>query len=194
MVEINWDEAPDWANGYYLGNGGKTRYWMKIGQPYERYQWCLVGNNGFHTSGIALRYTMLASNNWEKQFTPRPEKVERKNMELKEFKKTRAYKQLRKFIEVNVPDVEKRPAQLGIMVKRTMARIDPKYWNNDASDNSIYWLCKWKATPEGFYFWGSVDRVLKVDNIYPCPIGKGKEAKKPVVKKEEKPARAGWWG
>jgi hypothetical protein len=192
MVEINWDEAPEGTNGHYLVNNG-LRCWMKVGQPDERYQWCSVGDNGFRQSGIALRYTMLASNNWEKQFTPRPEKVERKNMELKEFKKTKAYEQLRKFIEVNVPDVEKRPAQLGIMVKRTMARIDPKYWYGENSDKSILWMGNWKDTPEGHNFWHSVEKARKVDNIYPCPIGKGKEAEKPAVKKEEKPNKVGWW-
>lgn len=188
MVEINWEEAPDWANGHYLCNDG-TRCWMKVGQPHEPYQYCFVGEDVVRRVA-RLSYAMRSSNNWEKQFTPRPEKAEEKGMELKDFKKTLAYEQLRKFIEVNVPDVEKRPAQLGIMVKRAMARIDPKYWNRD---KGILWLCSWADTPEGWDFWNSVCRAHKVDNINPCPIGKRKEAKKPAAKKEEKPARVGWW-
>ena len=168
---------------------------MKVGELDERYQGCLVGSDRLQVSGLLLRQLMRVSNNWKKQFTPRPEKVERKNMELKEFKKTKAYKQLRKFIEVNVPDVEKRPAQLGIMVKRTMARLDPEYWNNEGFDQSIGWLCAWGDTPEGLDFWEAVHNGHPVDNLHPCPIKPKKEkvAVKPQKPIEEKPNRVGWW-
>lgn len=190
MVEINWEEAPDWANGHYLGNDGETRHWVKVGQLDERYQYCLVGDDRVHIRG-PLHLSMRVSNNWKEQFTPHPEKG--KGMELKNFKKTPAYEQLRKFIEANVPDARKRPAQLGLMVKRAMARMDPRHWNHENSDKSLHWLCCWEETPEGWWFWNSVIRAHKIDNINPFPIGKRREAKKPAVKKEEKPVRVGWW-
>ena len=192
MIKINWEEAPDWANGHYLCNDDTTRYWLKGEHPNTLYKYRRVGSDRTHMRS-PLHYLMNASNNWEKQFTPRPEKVEGKGMELKEFKKTLAYEQLRKFIEVNVPDVGKRPAQLGIMVKRAMTRINPVHWNHGNSTKDLNWLCSWGDTPEGWGFWNSVLLAHKVDNINPCPIGKRKEAKKPAVKKEEKPVRVGWW-
>lgn len=189
MIEINWKEAPDWANGHYLCNSGRSRCWIKIGQPDEPYEYRFFDEVVIYRGGKGMS-VMLGANDWNKQFTPRPE---RKIMELKEFKNSKAYKQIRKFVEVNVPDPKNRPAQLGLMVKRAMARLDLKYWIAEGSDKGIHYLCDWHLAQEKGDFWYSVALGKKVDNINPCPIGKPKEVEKPVIKKEEKPKRVGWW-
>lgn len=117
-------------------------------------------------------------------------------MKAKDIKHTDAYKQLKRCVELSEPVVAKRPAALGLLVKRFIARCEAQAFvdNWKLADGSIKGgmtvtdAFTWARTPEGDDFWQPINGWRGVANLNPCPIVAKKKVAKVAPKK-----KVGWW-
>lgn len=115
-------------------------------------------------------------------------------MDIKELRKSPAYRELRAYVERNVA-VEQRPYQLGLLAKRVLARYDADQGYFDVHGDGIEDFCltnafNWAGTPEGHDWWWNIRDGKVVDNLNPCPINGVAKAK---VAKVAPKKRVGWW-
>lgn len=113
----------------------------------------------------------------------------------KELKKSRVYNDLRQYIEMYVPEPQ-RAAQLGLLVKRFLARANDEdlvYGDrpNDVRNYALNNVFLWARAPEGDVFWYAIYFKRPVENLNPCPIKRG--VAKVAVKKEAPKKKVGWW-
>lgn len=111
-------------------------------------------------------------------------------MDIKELRKTEAYKELRAYVEKHVPEAN-RPYQLGQLAKRFLARFNEdegKYFEaNGFHPLRLMEAFPWDDTPEGHDWWLFIQDCKQVD-LNPCPINGVKKAPKAAPRK-----RVGWW-
>lgn len=113
----------------------------------------------------------------------------------KELKKLHVYNDLRQYIEMYVPEPQ-RAAQLGLLVKRFLARANDEDLGyegrpNDVRDYAVNNVFTWVHTPEGTDYWYAIYFKRPVNNLNPCPIKRG--VAKVAVKKEVPKKKVGWW-
>jgi hypothetical protein len=113
-------------------------------------------------------------------------------MDIKELRKTEAYKELRAYVDKHVPEAN-RPYQLGQLAKRFLARFnedDGQYFAGHRHHDrvlNIQVAFGWAETPEGHDWWWFIRDCKQVD-LNPCPINGVKKAPKAAPRK-----RVGWW-
>lgn len=193
-MPINWEEAPEGTTHHISYRGGPVCWWIWVTGPNSYKYWKVnVVANRWYDGALGQSLEQLCEENG---YICEERPKEKAMLTVKDIRHTRAYQQLKDFINLNVQNVKRRPYELGVLTKRYLHGLNNGGRLEVSKHMDVCDSFTWAETPEKHEFWEFVHHNARLLNLHPCPVGDGeaKAVAKKLVPKVPAPAkRLGWW-